>query len=157
MDAFCTTAWAFIFIANSRKAVRMAVTARMIVAAIADLAPQVERCALPHDSKVLIPAYLTFVEPVVACLTGVALIWDRPSPSRGLRLGQLTVLVLVIKNPLVTPFVDAARARLPFRSALASAGQFALAGWALASLTGITWEWSTAHRACCKRGPVAFS
>jgi len=182
MDAYCTTAWTFIFVANIQKVLTMALAAVMIVAAtpklplvwqkvagalvitaltafvigplidramapvmlaIAHLAPQSEWCTLPYGANVLIPAYLTFLEPVIACLAGAALIWDQLSPSRGLRFVQFTLLILAIKNLLVTPFVYAMLAKEPFLSALTSDGQFALEAVALALLTGITWEWST--------------
>jgi len=185
MDAYCTTAWAFIFVANSQKVLTMAIASLMIVAAtpklplvwqklagaivitsltafaigpligkgmapvmaaIAHLAPQGEWCTLPYGPNVLIPAYLTFLEPVLACLAGATLIWDRLSPSRGLRFAQFTVLILAIKNQLVTPLVYAVLAKMPFLSALTSDGQFALEAVALALLTGIAWEWSTARR-----------
>jgi hypothetical protein len=67
-------------------------------------------------------------------------------PSRGLRFAQFTVLILAIKNLLVTPFVYAVVAKTPFLAALTSVGQFALEAVALAVLTGFTWEWSTARR-----------
>jgi hypothetical protein len=55
-------------------------------------------------------------------------------------------LILVIKNALITPFVYAVLSKGPFLSALASDGQFTLEAMALALLTGVTWEWSTALR-----------
>jgi hypothetical protein len=182
MDAYCTTAWTFIFVANGQKVLTMALASLMIVsatpklplvwqkvagaivitgltsfvvgplidkamgpvmAAIAHLAPQSEWCALPYGASVLIPAYLTFLEPVLASVAGAALVWDRLSPVRGLRFVQFTVLILAIKNQLVTPFVYAVLSKTPFLSALMSDGQFALEAVALAVLTGMTWEWST--------------
>jgi hypothetical protein len=181
MDAYCTTAWTFIFVANIQKLLTMALAAVMIVAAaprlprlwqklagalvitaisvfavsplvgkamgpvmaaIANLAPQGEWCTLPYGANVLIPAYLTFLEPVLACLAGAALVWDRLSPSRGLRFLQFTLLILAIKNQLVTPFVYAMLAKSPFLIGLASDGQFALEALALALLAGLTWQWS---------------
>jgi hypothetical protein len=68
----------------------------------------------------------------------------RQHPS--LRFAQFTVLILVIKNLLVTPFVYAMLCNSPLLSALLSDGQFAFQAIALAVLTGITWECSTARR-----------
>jgi hypothetical protein len=185
MDAYCTTAWTFIFVANSQAVLTtafaslliVAVTSKLrliwqnvvgaivitaltafvigpligaamgpIMAAVAPLAPKSEWCALPYGPNVLIPAYLTFLEPVLACLAGAVLIWDRLSPSRVLRFVQFTVLVLAVKNLLVTPFVYAAVVKGSFVSALVSDGQFALEAVALAVLTGITIEWSVTRR-----------
>jgi hypothetical protein len=83
------------------------------------------------------------LEPALACLAGAALVWDQLSRSRGLRFAQFTLLILLIKNALITPFVYAVLSKGPYLSALASDGQFALEAVALALLTGITWEWST--------------
>jgi hypothetical protein len=185
MDAYCTNAWIFIFVANIPKLLTMALAALMIVTAapklplnwqkiagalvitalgafvtgplfdkamaplmgaIAGLAPTGEWCALPYGANVLIPAYITFLEPALACLAGAALVWDQLSRSKGLRFAQFTVLILLIKNALITPFVYAVLSKGPFLSALASDGQFALEAMALALLTGITWEWSNALR-----------
>jgi hypothetical protein len=185
MDAYCTNAWTFIFVAHIPKLLTMAAAALMIaaatprlprlwqqsaaalvitaltvfavgplfdkamspvMAAIAGLAPTGEWCALPYGANVLIPAYITFLEPVLACVAGAALVWNHLSSSRGLRYLQFTLLILAIKNVLVTPFIYAAVAKAPFLSALAGDGQFALEAIALALLAGLTWEWSRAAR-----------
>jgi hypothetical protein len=185
MDAYCTNAWIYIFVANIAKLLTMALAALLIVtaaprllllwqkiagalvitalsvyvvgpllgkamaplmAAIAHLAPTGEWCALPYGANVLIPAYVTFLEPALACLAGAALVWKQLSQSRGLRFVQFTLLILAIKNLLITPFVYAAVSHDPFLIALTSDGQFALEGLALAILTGITWECSAGRR-----------
>ena len=114
-----------------------------IMQSIAGLAPQSEWCTLPYGLNVLLPAYLTFIEPVLGCLAAVALVWNRLSTSPPLRFVQFTVLVLAIKNQLLTPFVYAAVAKIPAIDALASEGQFALEAAVLALLTAATWHWST--------------
>jgi hypothetical protein len=113
-----------------------------IMTSISRFAPQSEWCALPYGADVLIPAYLSFVEPVVACLMAAALVWNRLSKARIIRFAQFAVLVLALKNQLVTPFVYAAIAKLPALTALTSEGQFALEAATLAILTGVTWEWA---------------
>jgi hypothetical protein len=112
-----------------------------IMESIARLAPQSEWCTLPYGPNVLIPAYLTFAEPVVACLAAAILIWDTLSASRALRFAQFALIILAIKNQLLMPWVYAAFAKTPFLEALTSESQFALEAVALAVLTGITWEW----------------
>jgi hypothetical protein len=114
-----------------------------VMESMASLAPQSEWCTLPYGANVLIPAYLTFAEPVLACVWAAALVWDRLSPSRVLRFVQFTVLIVAIKNQLLMPFAYAAFAKLPLLDAFVSESQFALEAVALAVLTGITWEWST--------------
>jgi hypothetical protein len=113
-----------------------------VMESIASLAPQGEWCTLPYGPDVLIPAYLTFAEPVLACMAAAALVWDRLSPSRLLRFARFTVLILAIKNQLLMPFIYAAFAKAPLMAAFVSESQFALEAVALALLTGITWEWS---------------
>jgi hypothetical protein len=186
MDAYCTKAWTFIFVANISKLLTMAIAALMIVtvtpkllrlwqkvagallitaltvfvlgplidkamapvmAAIAGLAPSAEWCTLPYGADVLIPAYITFLEPTLACFAAAALIWNQLSAVRVWRVAQFALLILAIKNLLVTPVVYAALAKQPFMNALVSDGQFFLEGLALAVLTGISWEWSTARKA----------
>lgn len=111
-----------------------------VMQSISYLAPQSEWCVLPYGANVLIPAYLTFAEPVLACLAAAILVWDRLSPSRGLRFAQFTLLILAIKNQLLMPFAYAAFAKVPFLQALTSESQFALEAIVLAVLTGFTWE-----------------
>lgn len=111
-----------------------------VMKSIAALAPQGEWCALPYGAKVLIPAYVTFLEPTLACVAVAGLVWDRLSPSFGLRLMQFSLIILAIKTQLLMPFLYAALARQPFLHALASEGQFALEALSLAILAGMSWE-----------------
>lgn len=113
-----------------------------VMESIASLAPQSEWCTLPYGPNVLIPAYLTFAEPVLACVAAAALIWDRLSASRALRFVQFSVLILALKNQLLMPFIYAAFAKGPPMDAFVSESQFALEAIALALLSGITWAWS---------------
>jgi hypothetical protein len=116
-----------------------------VMQAIAHLAPQGEWCALPYGANVLIPAYITYAEPAIACMVMAMLAWDQLSPSRGLRHVQFTVLILAINYQLLMPIVYASFAKLSFMNALISEGQFALEALVLAMLTGIGWEWSSNH------------
>jgi hypothetical protein len=118
-----------------------------VMVALAGLAPTGEWCTLPYGANVLVPAYITFLEPTLACFAAAALLWNRLSTSRGLRFAQFSLLILAIKNLLVTPVVFAVLAKQPFMTALVSDGQFFLEGLALALLTGLSWEWSTSQRA----------
>lgn len=114
-----------------------------VMKSIANLAPQSEWCALPYGPNVLVPAYLSFAEPTFACVLAALLMWDRLPTSRGLRFVQFSLLILAIKNQLVTPIFYAALAKGTFLSGLASEGQFALEALTLAVLTGVTLDWST--------------
>jgi hypothetical protein len=113
-----------------------------VMESIASLAPQSEWCTLPYGPNVLIPAYLTFAEPVLACVAAAVLIWDRLAPSRALRFVQFALLILALKNQLLMPFIYAAFAKVPLVDAFVSESQFALEAIALALLSGVSWEWS---------------
>ena len=117
-----------------------------LLQAMSNLAPQSEWCTLPYGADVLIPAYLTFAEPVVACFATAALVWDGLSGSRGVRLLQFTLIIVAIKKQLLTPILYALVAKVGVGSALLSEGQFALEAVALAVLTGLSWEWSSGSR-----------
>ncbi|MEO7433844.1 MAG: hypothetical protein ABIR62_17895 [Dokdonella sp.] len=125
-----------------------------VMASIASLAPQSEWCTLPYGPNVLIPAYLTFAEPVLACIAAAGLIWNRLSPSRALRFAQFTLLILAIKNQLLMPFIYAAFAKVPLVDAFVSESQFALEAVALALLAGVTWEWTRPKARQPAMGPV---
>ena len=113
-----------------------------LMKAIASLAPQSEWCTLPYGPNVLIPAYLSFAEPTLACAAAALLVWNKLSASLGMRFVAFSVLILAIKNQLLTPFIYAGLAKGSFLLGLASEGQFALEALTLAVLTGLTVEWS---------------
>ena len=101
-----------------------------------------EWCKLPYGMDVLLPAYLTFLEPVIGCLACVALIWRvLPAHPWG-RVAAFVVLVLALKRQLLMPFLYAMFAPGPAFTALASMGQFSLEAVALAALTALNWRWS---------------
>jgi hypothetical protein len=99
-------------------------------------------CALPYGPNILIPAYLTFVEPVLLCFAYVALVWNR-LPGCGLRRTVgFVVLILALKRHLLASFLYAIYAPGPAITALASAGQFSLEAAALGCLTAVSWRWA---------------
>jgi len=56
-----------------------------VMNSIAYLAPTNEWCKLPYGPEVLIPSYISFIEPVMASMIMVILIWDKLSPTRWLK------------------------------------------------------------------------
>ena len=110
------------------------------------LAPTGEWCALPYGWKVLLPAYVSFVEPTLACFITATLVWRGLSSSPGWRLLQFTVMIVAIKNQLITPFIYAVLAKEPGLGALASEGQFALEALTLALMTCVAWAWAADAR-----------
>ncbi len=94
----------------------------------------------PYGWQVLIPGYLTFMEPVVACFSMAALVWNRLSQDMLLRTAQFTLFVLVISGKLLMPFIYVFYAPFPAGVALSSMGQFFLEVLTLALLTAVTWR-----------------
>lgn len=96
-------------------------------------------CQLPYGMNVLVPAYLTFVEPALACLVLAA--FAAPFLCRDWkgRAVQFTLLTLALKKQLFMAFFYAIYAPLPFVSALASMGQFSLEAAVLGFATALSW------------------
>jgi hypothetical protein len=101
-----------------------------------------EWCELPYGANVLIPAYLSFIEPVLAVLATAALVWNRLSSKPVARLLQFALLVLLIKRQLLAAFIYMAYSGTPPLTGLASMGQFSLEALALALLGGLSWAWA---------------
>lgn len=109
---------------------------------IAHLAPTNEWCKLPYGPEVLIPSYISFIEPVVACIIMAILIWDQLSPKRWLKYLLFTLMILAIKNQLLMPVFYAILGKDNLIINLVSEGQFTLEAIVLAITTGFTFEWS---------------
>ena len=78
----------------------------------------------PYDWHVMVPAYMTYVEPTLTCFLVAFLIWDRLPEQRLLRYGSFSIIVTslngVLSHPLIYPFFS----KLSFGVAVLSAGQF---------------------------------
>lgn len=109
---------------------------------IAHLAPTGEWCKLPYGPEVLIPSYISFIEPVMACVIMAILIWDQLSPTRWLKYLLFTLIILAIKNQLLMPIFYSILGKDNLIINLASEGQFTLEAISLAITTGFTFEWS---------------
>jgi len=112
---------------------------------VAYLAPTGEWCKLPYGPDVLIPAYISFIEPVLACLTMAILILNQLSKKTWLKFLLFGLIVLAVKYQLMMPVFYVVLHKGSFQSNLASEGQFALETIALAITTGFTWQWSSEH------------
>jgi hypothetical protein len=95
---------------------------------------------LPYPTVVMVPAYLTFVEPTVACAAMAALVWDRLSPNPTLRFVQFAALVMLIKGAVFRILLYSFYIKLPLPQAWLSESQFTLEFLALALLTGLVWQ-----------------
>ena len=93
----------------------------------------------PYDYHILIPAYLSFLEPAIASFFMVALVWRRLPAGSMLRVGAFTLLVLGLKGPVLKPFINIHFANTGAVTALLSEGQFTFESIALGALTALTW------------------
>jgi hypothetical protein len=97
---------------------------------------------LPYPWQVMIPAYLTYAEPVIACAVIAGLVWDRLPTPPPLRLASFVALVLVMDTMVLRTFLFSFFGAGPVVAAMLSESQFMLEVLVLAALTGLTWAWS---------------
>lgn len=107
-----------------------------------DLAPSQGWCKLPYGPNVLVPAYLTFIEPVLACGFSVALGWKYVPRGFWVKISVFMLLALALKKQLFAASFYAAYADLPFWTALSSMGQFSLEAAVLGLTTALSWGWA---------------
>lgn len=113
---------------------------------ISYLAPTGEWCKLPYGPDVLIPAYVSFIEPVLACMAMAILVLNQLSSVKWLRLLLFVLLVVTVDYQLLMPLFYVVLHKGSFLTNLASEGQFALETIVLAITTGFTWQWSSLVR-----------
>lgn len=94
----------------------------------------------PYDWHILIPAYVTFLEPVAASFALGLLTWPALPVRRVTRVVWLAALIALIKGPLLEPLVNIVFANTDPVTAMLSAGQFTFETIALALLTAATLE-----------------
>jgi hypothetical protein len=99
--------------------------------------------AMPYGAHVLIPAYITYLEPVIASVLCAALVWNQLSKRSVLRYLEFIVLILLIKRSMFPPFIYAWYERQHWATALASAGQFSLETITLALFAALTWQYAS--------------
>ena len=101
-----------------------------------------ERYGLPYDWHILLPAYLTFLEPVVAALVIGHAIRRKLPPSSLLRFGITAALILALKGPVFAPFLNVIYANLSPFAAILSYAQFTFETMTLGILTAATLHFS---------------
>jgi hypothetical protein len=116
-----------------------------VMTSVARFEPTSEWCRLPYGPDVLIPAYISYIEPVIGCSIMALLIWHQLPKTKWLKYILFIVMVLAIKNQLLSPVFYAFLNKSNFFSNLVSEGQFALEAIALAMLTGFTINYSSKH------------
>jgi hypothetical protein len=94
---------------------------------------------------VLVPAYITFIEPALSCMIFVALVWNRLSAKPLLRLVQFVVLIMFMRGMVFRTFIFSFYIKSSLGAAMLSESQFALETLALAVLTALIWQYSMKH------------
>jgi hypothetical protein len=109
---------------------------------IAYLAPTGEWCKLPYGLDVLIPAYISFMEPVLSCVVMAILILNQLSKIKWLKYLLFALIVVAVKYQLLMPVFYVILHKGTFITNLASEGQFALETIVLSLSAALTFEWS---------------
>jgi hypothetical protein len=100
---------------------------------------------VPYGLAVLVPAYITFIEPVLSCMIIVALVWNRRSAKPLLRLVQFVALIMFMRGMVFRTFIFGFYIKSSLGAAMLSESQFALETLALAVLTALIWQYSMKH------------
>ena len=100
----------------------------------------------PYGWQIELPAYITYLEPVVACFFMMALVCDGLSKRLLWGTLQFVILVLAVNTLLIRPIVYVFYAPFGPVTALLSMGQFFLESLVLALLTVCNWRFSQKQR-----------
>ncbi|HFK5510770.1 TPA: hypothetical protein ACGZ9U_001686 [Elizabethkingia anophelis] len=95
---------------------------------------------LPYDWHVLVPAYLTFAEPVIAAFVIVHYIWEKLNGKIWQKIILVGILICLIKGMLLPVFLFTPYLKLNFIAAIASEIQFTLEFLAVGILTSFFWH-----------------
>lgn len=117
----------------------------MFSSAIPSLAPLGSWCKLPYGLNIVVPAYITFIEPVIAAICCAAVSCTEICGTLLRRLSTFTVLVLALKGQLFSVPLYLAYADESWPLSIASMGQFTLEAILLAIGAFLTWLWATAE------------
>lgn len=109
--------------------------------------------AFPYGWQVLLPAYLTYAEPVIACMFVAFLVWDRLSEKPGMRILQFSLLILSIRGMLLPTFLYSFYSKAKLAMAMLSQSQFLFETLALAILTAVVWKLSTKRQPALQLDP----
>ncbi len=97
-----------------------------------------QRYGLPYDWHILLPAYLTFFEPVLAALVIGRAVRDNLPPGSLTRFGITGTLILTLKGPVFAPLINIHYANTAPGTAVLSYAQFTFETMTLAILTATT-------------------
>jgi hypothetical protein len=97
-----------------------------------------QRYGLPYDWHILLPAYLTFFEPVLAALVIARAIRNDLPPESLTRFGITAALILALKGPVFAPLINIHYANTSPLTSVLSYAQFTFETMALGILTATT-------------------
>ncbi|WP_419729257.1 hypothetical protein [Lichenicola sp.] len=116
---------------------------RPLLASAGDLA-HAAVYTMPYGMHVLVPAYVTALEPATATVALAGLVWDRLPGGTYARIAGFSVLVMVLDLHLLQPLVVLATEGPDRGSALVGIGQSWLATLVQSMLGAATWAFSVA-------------
>lgn len=96
---------------------------------------------MPYGWEVMIPAYLTFAEPVFAAFLILYFIWEKIAVKNIHKIVLTGILISLMKGTLLPLFIYTPYMKLNLTSAMASEGQFTLEFLALGMLATFFWGW----------------
>ncbi|WP_419727935.1 hypothetical protein [Lichenicola sp.] len=96
----------------------------------------------PYGWEVLVPAYITFAEPVVAAFLIAVLVWDRLSVHPWIRGAQLVALIMLMKGSVAPTLLYSIYLKSDLGTAMMSEGQFGLETLTLSVMTASFWHFS---------------
>jgi hypothetical protein len=97
----------------------------------------------PYGLNVLVPAYLSFAEPVVACFILAGIVSRKLSFASVKGLSLFVLLIMSMRGVLLAPFIYIFYAHLPPLTAMLSVGQFSLEALVLALMSAISVRYSS--------------
>jgi len=97
-----------------------------------------QRYGLPYDWHILLPAYLTFIEPVIAALVIGLAVRNKLPPAPLTRFGITAALILALKGPVFAPLLNVHYANTNAITAILSYAQFTFETMTLGILTALT-------------------
>ena len=96
---------------------------------------------MPYGWQVMIPAYLTFAEPVFAAFLILYFVWEKIAIKNFHRIILTGILISLMKGTLLPLFIYTPFMKSNLTSAIASEGQFTLEFLALGMLAAFFWGW----------------
>ncbi len=96
---------------------------------------------MPYGWQVMIPAYLTFAEPVFAAFLLLYFIWENIGVKNFHKIVLTSILISLLKGTLLPLFIYTPFMKSNLTSAIVSEAQFTLEFLALGILAALFWSW----------------